>query len=508
MENQYAGFSTYAAATMAADVSHREASEALRGLGSEGYYCYDVTQPMGLGTPLARTFVTRTLVGEPGITYKYLGLREFAHPWSGDALERYPADARAALRGIFLLNEGMKRRARRSGFGEGSVFNLTLINRMAPRGRRDALEPSRALKAEPLSGDACSVSWHADSSLEHFSTIGVYHMTDDGGGGEDNWRVALRVALDAEGPQAGRARRGGRLALDAGAPAVCVRMPDSGSAYFMFGAFNHHHQHAVLAGDCDRWASTHRVSRVEGHTVQSVVERAEAVLREERRTLKQWRGQARALDEIEFEWLRQYFVQGARHDELHAPYWRPHIDTLCALWRRLEEREARRVDTLRGAHRALCSAADACRSEQRRWRKQLDAVRAMGAAEALSACLEDLRARQRRRELWQKREGDALWRRLPRPCRPLALPLFRAGEGAEGGRLPEDLRPTIKELEACAALLSAGAGGAAAARPEGGKGAGKAKGPGRRKGPRGWKGPRGEGRRGAEEGPARRKKHA
>jgi hypothetical protein len=42
----------------------------------------DVTQPLGLGTKLAPTFVRRTLVGENGITYKYLGLRMFAHPWA------------------------------------------------------------------------------------------------------------------------------------------------------------------------------------------------------------------------------------------------------------------------------------------------------------------------------------------------------------------------------------------------------------------------------------------
>ena len=46
---------------------------------------YDVTQPMGPGTPLAVTKVTRTCVGDPGITYKYLGLRMFAHPWTDAA---------------------------------------------------------------------------------------------------------------------------------------------------------------------------------------------------------------------------------------------------------------------------------------------------------------------------------------------------------------------------------------------------------------------------------------
>lgn len=66
----------------------------------------------------------------------------------------------------------------------------------------------------------CSVSWHADSCLEHYSSIAVYHVTDpeaknedanaDGGVGNPetaapaDWRIALRVEPDAEGPSAGK----------------------------------------------------------------------------------------------------------------------------------------------------------------------------------------------------------------------------------------------------------------------------------------------------------------
>ena len=56
----------------------------LRGIQGDGLLDrYDLTQPMGPGTPIARTRVTRCLIGKRGITYKYLGLRMFAHPWSG-----------------------------------------------------------------------------------------------------------------------------------------------------------------------------------------------------------------------------------------------------------------------------------------------------------------------------------------------------------------------------------------------------------------------------------------
>ena len=128
------------------------------------------------------------------------------------------------------------------------------------------------------------MSWHADSSLEHFSSIAVYHTTsrqgagagagetpvsvptkksrgvtpacspEDEGGGEGHqpdasWRVALRVWPNAEGPTAGKPVP----------PAVAVSLAPtdplmappyvavpllSGSTYFLLDDFNHHHQHA------------------------------------------------------------------------------------------------------------------------------------------------------------------------------------------------------------------------------------------------------------------------
>jgi hypothetical protein len=42
----------------------------------------------------SKTFVSRTLVGDPGTTYKYLGLRIFAHPWSVDDVETVEKEKR------------------------------------------------------------------------------------------------------------------------------------------------------------------------------------------------------------------------------------------------------------------------------------------------------------------------------------------------------------------------------------------------------------------------------
>ena len=173
--------------------------------------------------------------------------------------------------------------------------------------------------------EKCAVSWHADSSLEHYSTIAVYHfhrppqdsdtdtstrnsktISDDSvvvkskkrkrnKATQDNsiethgaeckqvpqpqqqstpWRIAMRVVHDVQGPTASKKKETGSSgqAVEEGmasAPPVAVPLPSEWS-YYMLDDFNHHHQHAVLPGDTDRFASTHRVSRTEGHCFQYI----------------------------------------------------------------------------------------------------------------------------------------------------------------------------------------------------------------------------------------------
>ena len=49
---------------------HENFQASLLGLDELNVYQYDITQPAGLGTKIAKTFVSRCLVGEPGVTYK------------------------------------------------------------------------------------------------------------------------------------------------------------------------------------------------------------------------------------------------------------------------------------------------------------------------------------------------------------------------------------------------------------------------------------------------------
>ena len=52
-------------------------------------------------------------------------------------------------------------------------YNLTLINRCYPINSSEV-----KMKFEPtFNNEKCTVSWHADSTLEHYSSIAVYHCT-------------------------------------------------------------------------------------------------------------------------------------------------------------------------------------------------------------------------------------------------------------------------------------------------------------------------------------------
>ncbi len=171
------------------------------------------------------------------------------------------------------------------------------------------------LKKEPMfEKDECTVSWHADSSLEHFSSIAVYQTTFQSDSTEtsstdcdSSWRIALRLQYEAEGPAANgkfikkslsnssisKAKDSkvadSNLVVDSAddlhpetslTPAVAIRIPNR-SCYYLLDDFNHHHQHCVLVGNEHRYASTHRVSRVEGHSFFSIQSRCKSVLQVE-----------------------------------------------------------------------------------------------------------------------------------------------------------------------------------------------------------------------------------
>jgi hypothetical protein len=262
--------------------------QALKALDSLSYYQFDYTQPGGLGTKIAKTFVSRCLVGIPGITYKYLGLRMFSYPWINGVIGSH--DVTTA---IGDLNQQLIQRSKelneervnstdeqdgtKKEYGSAQ-FNLTLINRCFP-------DNEMTLKKEPLfEKEFTSVSWHADSSLDHFSTIAVYHYNEDHvikternnseaitvkqfedktltetleedgpakkkrkkekhnfkpSSANKPWKLALRVMPNAEGPWQGKPLPSNTTIE---APAISIELPKE-CCYYLLDDFNHHHQH-------------------------------------------------------------------------------------------------------------------------------------------------------------------------------------------------------------------------------------------------------------------------
>lgn len=111
---------------------HHQFRVAFEGLELQNLYQFDFTQPAGLGTKVVKTFVSRCLVGEPGITYKYLGLRMFSIPWTRGETgsSKYSVLIGQLNRIISHRSAILLRNLRRNRTGSCD-YNLTLINRFA-----------------------------------------------------------------------------------------------------------------------------------------------------------------------------------------------------------------------------------------------------------------------------------------------------------------------------------------------------------------------------------------
>ncbi|KNC74826.1 hypothetical protein SARC_12634 [Sphaeroforma arctica JP610] len=205
------------------------------------------------------------------MTYHYQRLRIFALPWDDDGTGVYQADTAKCESGRPVSNllalkqlnstlttnatelllqyhkEGGDKHnqqiAQKGVVPRGSCkYSVSLINYMFCE--KDSKVP---LKNEAVYGmGPTSVSWHADSSLQNYSTIAVYQITGNGPiagsqnqtkrssktsdttkGSEDDWSVAMRVVADDV------------------TPAVACRLK-SGETYYMMDDFNHHHHHAGM----------------------------------------------------------------------------------------------------------------------------------------------------------------------------------------------------------------------------------------------------------------------
>lgn len=307
-----------------ASIPNREEKmkKALQAMLDRSWFRADVTQPFGLGTKCAKTYVTRCLLGEPGTTYKYLGLRMFAHSWKDSEIQSLATIlTQRTQHHLTELDKIRSLRGAQQTRGRPN-FDICLINRMEARSD---------LKTEPSIGNAkTSVSWHADSSLEHYSTIAVYQTLDSPlknearkekkGSDQGKWFVALRVAHNSEGPQSSRRGTDIESSIVKDTPPIAVSLP-SGSTYFLLDDFNHHHQHTVITnGDSasagTRFSCTYRLLR-DSHNVDYVINRCRTTCSNfHKKGSKLWRSEQLLLTELESEWLRQFYIQGSQHHDI------------------------------------------------------------------------------------------------------------------------------------------------------------------------------------------------
>jgi mRNA N6-methyladenine demethylase len=395
---------------------HSFARRALERLRDANYYQYDIV--MAGGKHSSRTFVKRTLVGEPGITYKYLGLRLFAHAWSGVL-------ASPSMKAIGEMNRRMIQITKQMPNPGKCDYNLTLINYMEPTSHT-----SIGFKEEANYGmGKVSVSWHADSSLENESSIGVYHCFPTQRAAKWDWRIAVRPSPDSD--------------QSSNIAPVVVNTKD-GDLYFLLGDFNEKFQHCVLAGSqANRISSTHRVAVTSEDTYDYILKRVKIARKRFRLQLegndessddapspthidaKIIRYCQQVLTEVEMEWIAQYWLQGAEHDKMHV-WWQRPVKTLEAYFGALEEYTHKLYQ--------LC----------------IGELSKLIPVDVLKVLVAEFKSRQSLRQQWDERRSDKIYqRRIADVYRPVARPLF-SSDGTDTTnketRLPKDLTSAICQL--------------------------------------------------------------
>jgi alpha-ketoglutarate-dependent dioxygenase FTO len=396
---------------------HEVSRRALEKLRDANYYQYDVV--MAGGKHSSRTFVKRTLVGNPGITYKYLGLRLFAHAWSGPGVS-------PALRAIGEMNRRIVELTKRLPNPGKCEYNLTLINYMEPHSHT-----SVGFKDDTEGMGKVSVSWHSDSSLEANSAIAVYHCLPTQRATKWDWRIALRPAPNGNGDD----ENGPSIRTQAAPVAINTK---DGDMYFLLGDFNEKYQHCVLAGSqANRISSTHRVAVTSEDTYDYILKRVKIARKRFRLQLedegrrrpfspsnmdaKIIRYCQRVLTEVEMEWIAQYWLQGAQHDKMHV-WWQRPMKTLEAYFEALEQHTFQLYK--------VCLQDDTV---------PIDVIKVMK---------NELKERRALRLQWDERRKDKIYaKRIAAEYRPVARPLYDDSKGNnDDERLPKDLTNAINGL--------------------------------------------------------------
>uniref|UniRef100_A0A673J5A9 Alpha-ketoglutarate-dependent dioxygenase FTO n=1 Tax=Sinocyclocheilus rhinocerous TaxID=307959 RepID=A0A673J5A9_9TELE len=297
------------------------------------------------------TAVSRALVGQPGYTYRYLNTRLFTIPWHCEGEEGQKDEKEKPCCDSDLRDqEKEKKEEEEEDSGQGCShssppsstpppdvaglvqFNMTLINYMDPTAMTQ-------LKEEPYYGmGKMAVGWHHDENLVPLSPVAVYSYSCPAEPKNEEketeteekacWRVGLKVAWDIHTPG---------LALPL----------QSGDCYYMTDDLNQTHQHCVLAGDTARFSSTHRVVQCCTGTLDYIQKRCSEALENLHTDPEKNTKSLKSLlpstlqhiedihNEVEFEWLRQYWFQGRRYARF-CSWWTKPMEQMEKDWKEME----------------------------------------------------------------------------------------------------------------------------------------------------------------------------
>ncbi|XP_040016244.2 alpha-ketoglutarate-dependent dioxygenase FTO [Gasterosteus aculeatus] len=298
-------------------------------------------------------------------------------------------------------------------------FNVTLLNYMDPAAMSQ-------LKEEPYYGmGKMAVGWHHDENLISHSPVAVYSHSchndkgesGEGGSGEKAcWRIGLKVAWDIRTP-------GLTLPLE------------SGDCYYMRDDLNSTHQHCVLAGESARFSSTHRVAECSTGTLTYIQSRCQEALSNLHTDPETGSHSLLALlpttlrhceeihNEVEFEWLRQYWFQGQRFARF-CSWWTGPMEQLEKDWKLTETMTLLFLDAV----------------EEEEEGHEVEGRRDM--ADILLSALID---RQQQRQTWRDRCHSSLARTLPPEEAPVDWPFWGADDPHMP--LPFDLADIINRVE-------------------------------------------------------------
>ncbi|XP_029464427.1 alpha-ketoglutarate-dependent dioxygenase FTO isoform X2 [Rhinatrema bivittatum] len=361
---------------------HQEVQNAFLHLLDHGCFFQDLVRIKGKDV---LTPVSRILIGNPGYTYKYLNTRLFAVPWptEGHEIEYINENISEACRALNKLNNFLHNEAIRAlqeqnnlqpqnlestsvtdvqqdlpGFMEEKEFiledqtrfhsqeiecanlenrtsyNVTLINFMDP-------QQMLSLKQEPYFGmGKMAVSWHHDENLVERSTVAVYSYSckdplidkmkekDQKGRDPAIWHVGLKIAWDIT------------------TPGLAVPLYP-GDCYFMLDDLNMTHQHCVLSGLQPRFSSTHRVAECSTGTLEYIFAQCLLALQNSEHKPDSGNINLKSLEntvvqhtekihnEVEFEWLRQFWFQGNRYRKC-SNWWYNPMRKLEDFWKEME----------------------------------------------------------------------------------------------------------------------------------------------------------------------------